>query len=164
MRVFTMNGLVPSPPMDSKDKRLSPINAFANARSLARIYASLLFTETLLTSKTLAKAIQNNTPENESDQILDNMITKFSQGGYMLDETVVKEFGKVFGHWSKTAWSFSLYSGFLFSHIGLGGSIAFACPDKKLTFAYVPNKLDYDMSKTHLRVQRILDAVKGLIN
>ena len=46
---------------------------------------------------------------------------------------------------------------------GYGGSIAFACPDKQLVFAYVPNKLDYDMSKTHFRVQRILDVIRTLI-
>ncbi|CAF3837971.1 unnamed protein product [Rotaria sordida] len=98
-RIFTLNGLIPSSPINGKDKHLSPINGFTNARSLARIYASLLFTESLITSKTLAKAILNNTPENEPDQILSHMTTKFSQGGYMLDSTVVKDFGKCFGHW-----------------------------------------------------------------
>ncbi|CAF1192813.1 unnamed protein product [Rotaria sordida] len=100
-RIFTLNGLIPSSPINGKDKHLSPINGFTNARSLARIYASLLFTESLITSKTLAKAILNNTPENEPDQILSHMTTKFSQGGYMLDSTVVKDFGKCFGHWGK---------------------------------------------------------------
>ncbi|CAF4024598.1 unnamed protein product [Adineta steineri] len=145
-RAFTFNGLALSLPIDGKDKRLSIINGFTNARSLAQIYASLLFTKNLVNSTTLAKAILNNTPENEYDQILDFIPTKFSQGGYMLDATVVKQFGKVFGHW------------------GIGGSIAFACPDKQLTFAYVPNKLNFDMSKTQLRVQRILDAVQTLID
>ncbi|CAF1127205.1 unnamed protein product [Adineta steineri] len=145
-RAFTFNSLALSLPIDGNDKRLSIINGFTNARSLAQIYASLLFTKNLVNSTTLAKAILNNTPENECDQILDFIPTKFSQGGYMLDATVVKHFGKVFEHW------------------GIGGSIAFACPDKQLTFAYVPNKLNFDMSKTQLRVQRILDAVQTLID
>jgi hypothetical protein len=106
MRTFTLNGLVSQPPIDGRDKRLSPINGFTNARSLARIYASLLFTENLLTSETLSKSIKDNTPHNESDHILTNLTTKFSQGGYMLDEMLIKDFGKVFGHWGKIISSF----------------------------------------------------------
>ena len=66
------------------------------------MYNSLLFSSDLLTSETLSKAILNNTGEGERDHILGGMMTKFSQGGFMLDETVVKDFGKVFGHWGKT--------------------------------------------------------------
>ena len=98
-RAFTLNGLLSSLPLDNADKRLSLVNIFTNARSLANMYASLIFTEDLLMSATLAKAILNNTPANEPDRILDGMPTKFSQGGFMLDETVVSGFGKVFGHW-----------------------------------------------------------------
>ncbi len=101
MRTFTLNGLVPWPRIDGTDKRLSPVNGFTNARSLARIYASLLFTESVLTSETLSKSIVNNTPHDEPDLIFNNLKTKFNQGGYMLDETLVKDFGKVFGHWGK---------------------------------------------------------------
>lgn len=98
-RVFTLNGLVSSMVIDSEDKRLSPINGYTNARSLARIYASLLFSEDLLTSETLSKAVLNNTPDREFDQFLGGMPTKFAQGGFMLDDTIVKGFGKAFGHW-----------------------------------------------------------------
>ncbi|UJR20123.1 hypothetical protein I4U23_023255 [Adineta vaga] len=145
-RAFTINGLVSSLPCNDKDKHLSLVNILTNARSLARLYASLIFTENFVTADTLVKVIQNNTPENEPDQILDRIPTKFSQGGFMLDGTVVNDFGKAFGHW------------------GLGGSIAFACPDKQLSFAYVPNKLDFDMSKTNLRIQRIFHAIRTLID
>ncbi len=102
MRAFTFNGLVQRSPIDGTDKCLSSINACTNARSLAKIYASLIFTENLLTSETLSKSIVNNTPHDESDLILTSLKTKFSQGGYMLDEMLIKDFGKVFGHWGKT--------------------------------------------------------------
>ena len=163
-RAFTLNGLIQLPPIDSTDKRLSVINIFTNARSLAQLYASLLFTEDLLTSKTLAEAICNNTPYNEPDQILDELPTKFSQGGFMLDDTVVKDFGNVFGHWGKIINAFLIprISSVVCLSAGLGGSIAFACPDKQLSFAYVPNKLNLDMSETNKRIQRILDAIRML--
>ncbi|CAF1369870.1 unnamed protein product [Adineta steineri] len=145
-RTFTMNGLVKTTPMDCTSRCLSCVNVVTNARSLAKIYASLIFTENLLTTETLSKSILNNTPDNEFDKILDNKLTKFSQGGFMLDETVVNDFGKVFGHW------------------GWGGSIAFASLDKQITFAFVPNKLIFDITKTDTRVQTILDGIKTLID
>lgn len=102
MRTFTLNGLVTGSTIDGTNRCLSSINGFTNARSLASIYASLLFTENLLTSEILSKSILNNTPPHEPDLIFDRLETKFSQGGYMLDETLVKDFGKAFGHWGKT--------------------------------------------------------------
>ena len=165
MRTFTLNGLVQHLPIDGTDKRLSPINGFTNARSLAKIYASLLFNENILTKETLTKSIMNNTPHNEPDLVLNSLETKFSQGGYMLDETVIKDFGKAFGHWGKEEQFIHFDNNTLnFFYLGLGGSIAFASIDKQLSFAYIPNKLTYDVSKTDFRVQRILDGVQTLID
>ncbi|CAF1099072.1 unnamed protein product [Didymodactylos carnosus] len=60
-------------------------NGITNARSLARIYASLLSDlddgqKWLLTETILKQATKSNTPENEGDQVLSNLPTSFAMG------------------------------------------------------------------------------------
>lgn len=59
-------------------------NGITNAQSIARIYASLInnldTSERLLNEIILNQAIKSNTPENEPDQVLNRIATKFGMG------------------------------------------------------------------------------------
>ncbi|CAF1092394.1 unnamed protein product [Didymodactylos carnosus] len=81
-------------------------NGITNARSLARIYASIIGDlpdgqKRLLNEATLARAIKSNTPVNEPDMTLFNSTTVFSMG-FMLfgqqDSCLLDAFCGAFGH------------------------------------------------------------------
>jgi len=50
-----------------------------------------------------------------------------------------------------------------FGHSGAGGSVAFADPDRGLSFAYVMNQMQLSMSEPDQRSQSLIDALYGAI-
>ncbi|CAF1641066.1 unnamed protein product [Didymodactylos carnosus] len=80
------------------------VNGITNARSLARIYASLIGDlddeklKRLLNEETLKIAIKSNTPENEPDQVGMNLPTSWGMG-FMTYGELFNPFGQgTFGH------------------------------------------------------------------
>ncbi|CAF1364349.1 unnamed protein product, partial [Rotaria sordida] len=77
-------------------------NGITNARSVARIYASLIgdldTSKRLLNEMTIKKATKSNTPDNEPDQVLMNIPTIFGMG-FMTYGSVFNPLGPgTFGH------------------------------------------------------------------
>ncbi|CAF4071064.1 unnamed protein product, partial [Adineta steineri] len=108
-------------------------NGITNARSVARLYASLIGDidnnkyKRLLNEEILKEATKSNTPPGEIDSVF-NVTSVLAMGFFLLDRTLP-----------------SLGQG-VFGHSGAGGSIGFAAPAKQLSFAYVMNRLELDAS------------------
>ncbi|CAF1521531.1 unnamed protein product [Adineta steineri] len=122
-------------------------NGITNARSLAKLYASLLTDlddgkqKRLLNETILKQAIKSNTFENELD-LLTNIPFSFAMGFLLLDQ------------------SFPFFKSEIFGHPGAGGSIALAIPSKNLSFAFVINQLDISVtSGNYPRIRTILKKV-----
>ena len=105
---------------------LPAVNGITNARSLARIYSLLIGDvyengktfKCLLSEKTLSQAIKNITPDGELDQILYNMPTTFSKGGFQTYGDSFHILGDgVFGHTGKHLFIKEKYLSVLFSFI-----------------------------------------------
>ncbi|CAF5102431.1 unnamed protein product, partial [Rotaria magnacalcarata] len=77
----------------------------------------------LLNEDILKEATKSNTPVNEIDLVL-NVTSVFSKGFLLMDQ------------------AFPELGPGSFGHSGIGGSIGFAVPEKKLSFAYVMNRID----------------------
>ncbi|CAF1486283.1 unnamed protein product, partial [Adineta steineri] len=96
-------------------------NGISNARSVARLYASLIGDvednkyKRILNEEILKQAIKSNTPQNEIDLVL-NMSTRFGMGFRLMDE------------------SFPSLGPGVFGHNGFGGSIGFAAPTKMYNY------------------------------
>ncbi|CAF4777221.1 unnamed protein product, partial [Rotaria sp. Silwood1] len=107
-------------------------NGITNARSLARLYASLIGDiednniKQILRGDILKQATKSNTPEGEIDVVL-NIPIQFSMG-FMLLDLIFPTLGPG-----------------IFGHTGLGGSLGFAAPAKKFSFAYVMNHMDAEV-------------------
>jgi CubicO group peptidase (beta-lactamase class C family) len=105
-------------------------NGITNARSLSRLYASLVGDGVdgirTLTKETIERA---TVPQDEyNDSVLMQMPTRFGFG-FMLNSPFQPMGGpKGFGH------------------PGAGGSVGFADPDKNLAFGYVMNKMQQNLS------------------
>jgi CubicO group peptidase (beta-lactamase class C family) len=116
-------------------------NGISNARTLARIYSSLISEVNgvrLLKPSTVEKVRTLVTPENEPDACL-IMPTTFGMG-FMVHGP------------------FSLFGGpGSFGHPGAGGSVAFALPEKEMGFAYVMNQMATNLAND-FRAQRLAEA------
>jgi CubicO group peptidase (beta-lactamase class C family) len=116
-------------------------NGITNARTLARIYSSLISEVDgvrLLKPATVEKVRTLVTPENEPDACL-IMPTTFGMG-FMVHGP------------------FSLFGGpGSFGHPGAGGSVAFALPEKEMGFAYVMNQMATNLAND-FRAQRLAES------
>ncbi|CAF1129927.1 unnamed protein product [Rotaria sp. Silwood1] len=129
------------------------VNGITNARSVARLYASLLGDldnrqqKRLLNEDIMKKAAKSNTPENEID-LVRGFPNVFAMGFQVFDKDL-----KAFG------------SG-IFGHEGAGGSIGFAAPEKKLAFAYIVNKYGVKKNRQEIspRTQDIIKHIAKIIN
>ncbi|CAF1305909.1 unnamed protein product [Rotaria sordida] len=124
----------------------------SNARSIARLYASLIghlddgFEHRLLSEEIMKRATKSNTPLNEIDLVL-QYYSSFGMGFHRYDR-FLPEFGLG-----------------VFGHHGAGGSIGFAAPSKNLSFAYVLNQIGTD-SATIIdpRIQSIVAQIAAKLN
>jgi CubicO group peptidase (beta-lactamase class C family) len=93
-------------------------NGITNARSVARLYASLMDNiednkyKRILNEEILKRATQSNTPGNEIDAVL-NFPTKFGMGFLLLDEAFPSFGPVVFGHSGNFNYTISLLIQFL---------------------------------------------------
>ncbi|CAF4057590.1 unnamed protein product [Adineta steineri] len=127
-------------------------NGITNARSVARLYASLIGDiennkyKRLLNEEILKEATKSNTPPGEMDSVF-NVTSVLAMGFFLLDRTLPSLGPGVFGH------------------SGAGGSIGFAAPAKQLSFAYVMNRLELDAStEVDPRYKHMLDRIATMIN
>ena len=119
-------------------------NGITNARSLARLYAATMGSidgVRLLDDATRDVARTPLTPEGEADFCL-MLPTRFGMG-YMV-----------------YAPGFTPYAGpGSFGHTGAGGSVAFAQPERELSFAYAMNKMASSLAGD-VRAQNLIEAAK----
>ncbi|CAF3509216.1 unnamed protein product [Rotaria sp. Silwood1] len=127
-------------------------NGITSAKSLARVYASLIINlddgkqKRLLDETILNQATKSNTPKDELDFITGTH-SAFGMGFTLFDQT------------------FPMFKSKIFGHIGAGGSIGFAVPSKNLSFAYVVNQLDMTRrNPTRQRIQTILEKISTKIS
>ncbi|CAF4612723.1 unnamed protein product, partial [Rotaria sp. Silwood2] len=128
------------------------VNGITNARSIARLYASLMRDldnnkyKRLLNEEILKRATKSNTPDHELDVVL-QLPTDFSMGFILLDDIFPSLGPGVFGH------------------NGVGGSIGFAIPEKNFAFSYVMNRLRSDIApEIDPRYKAMLDKIATIIN
>jgi CubicO group peptidase (beta-lactamase class C family) len=146
------------------------VNGITNARSLAKLYASLIMNlddgkqKRFLDETVLKQATKSNTPAGELD-FISNATSSFGMGFSLLDRAFPFFQSQIFGHPGK-----NLQNSFLFIHIcsynlGIGGSIGLAIPSKNLSFAYVMNQLDIsETGDTNPRIRPILEKVAKKIS
>ncbi|CAF1009378.1 unnamed protein product [Rotaria sordida] len=127
-------------------------NSITNARSVARLYASLMSDldnnkyKRLLNEEILKRATKSNTPDGELDFVI-HFPTKFSMGFILLDDI------------------FPLLGPGVFGHNGVGGSIGFAIPSKNFAFSYVMNRMDAEIAiDVDLRYKAMLNKISTIIN
>ena len=122
-------------------------NAITTAGALAKVYAATLAPVDgvqLLDDATRELARTRVTPDGEPDLCL-VMPTTFSMG-FM------------------THGLFTPYAGpGSYGHPGAGGSVAFAQPERELTFAYAMNKMAPNLAGD-VRAQRLIDAVVSVVD
>ncbi|CAF3615664.1 unnamed protein product [Rotaria socialis] len=127
------------------------VNGIANARSIARLYASLIGDtndrkyKRLIEKKFMDQATKSNTPQHELDY--HELATPFGMGFMLYDKFLTSLAPGTFGHY------------------GAGGSIGFAAPSKNLSFAYVMNEFNAESTGvTDPRIETILEKVAKIIN
>ena len=124
-------------------------NGITNARSVARLYASLIGDldcgkrNRLLKKDILKQAIKSNTPTNETDFIL-QIPTKFAMGFLLYDNIIPLLRSDIFGHNGNVIAHEFMYFIRISFIVGWGGSIGLAVPAKQLAFSYVVNRLNTD--------------------
>jgi CubicO group peptidase (beta-lactamase class C family) len=145
-------------------------NGITNARSLAKLYASLITDlddgkqKRFLNETVLKQATKSNTPVGERD-FISNETSSFGMGFLLLDQAFPFFQSQIFGHPGK-----NFQKSFPFIHIcsynlGAGGSIGFAIPSKNLSFAYVMNQLDLSQTAgITARIRPILEKVAKKIS
>ncbi|CAF4447166.1 unnamed protein product [Rotaria sp. Silwood2] len=127
-------------------------NGITNARSIARVYASLMSDldnhkyKRLLNEQILQQATKSNTPEHEIDFVI-KFPTKFSMGFLLMDDI------------------FPAFGPGVFGHNGVGGSIGFAVPAKKFAFSYVMNRMGDEIAiDVDPRYKSMLTKISTMIN
>ncbi|CAF1932613.1 unnamed protein product [Rotaria magnacalcarata] len=127
------------------------VNGISNARSVARLYASLIGDtndrryKRLIEKKFMDQATKSNTPQHEL--AYHELAAPFGMGFILYDKFFT-----------------SLAPG-TFGHHGAGGSIGFAAPSKNLSFAYVMNEFNAESTAvTDPRVEKILEKIGKIIN
>ncbi|CAF1343623.1 unnamed protein product [Adineta ricciae] len=126
-------------------------NGITNARSLARLYASLIGNvennryQQILTEDILKRAIKSNTPPHEIDFVL-NITTTFAMGFSVMNDLFPSLGSEIFGHQ------------------GIGGSIGFAAPEKNLSFAYVVNRLETQVIDIDHRYKTMIKDIAQMID
>ncbi|CAF3602088.1 unnamed protein product [Rotaria socialis] len=127
-------------------------NGITNARSVAKLYASLMSDvddfkyKRLLNEQILKIAIKSNTPENEID-LTSQLPTQFGMGFLLMDQ------------------NFPPLAPGIFGHIGAGGSVGFAAPAKNFSFAYVMNRIETDIqSGIDARYKSMLIKIADALN
>jgi CubicO group peptidase (beta-lactamase class C family) len=145
-------------------------NGITNARSLAKLYASLIMDlddgkqKRLLDETILKQATKSNTPAGELE-FLSHVPSSFGMGFSLLDRAFPFFQSQIFGHPGKNPQNNFSLNCFLDYNLGAGGSIGFAIPSKNLSFAYVMNQLDLDTTDgTYPRFQTILEKVARKIS
>ncbi|CAF1391400.1 unnamed protein product [Rotaria sp. Silwood1] len=127
------------------------INGITDARSVARLYASLIGDldnnkyQRLLTKEILEQATKSNTPEGELDFLL-KLPSRFSMGFMLMDAVFPSLDPDVFGH------------------SGAGGSTGFVAPAKNFSFAYVINRMNNLAIDTDPRYKSMLYKIATMIN
>ena len=149
------------------------VNGITNARSVARIYASLIGNveedgekrTRLLSDKTIAEATKNITPSGESDRNWYNLLTIYSKGGFQIYGERFNILAEdVFGHAGRTSRSREIYKKYFSFKIGFGGSCAFAVPSQHLAYGYVCNHLDPGSLNIDPRNVRVIKAIENILN
>ncbi|CAF3454960.1 unnamed protein product [Rotaria socialis] len=121
-------------------------NGITNARSLARLYSSLISDldngkyKSILNDDILKLVTKSNTPKNEIDYVY-QVPTTFGMGFVLFDD-IFPEFGPG-----------------TFGHTGAGGSIGFAVPSKNLSFAFVMNRLDTTTLYVDIRIKSMVAKI-----
>jgi len=145
-------------------------NGITNARSLAKLYASLIMNlddgkqKRLLNETILKQATKSNTPKGELD-FRANVSSSFGMGFLLLDQAFPFFESEIFGHPGKYFQGIFSFICFFYYNSGAGGSIGFAIPSKNLSFGYVINQLDFDTTDgTYPRLQTILEKIAKKIS
>jgi len=136
-KALSASGALTSPDGDNSFNRpdmwsaeIPAANGITNARSLSRLYASLVGKgvdgKRMLSAETIAKATE--VQDTYNDTVLMGMPTRFGLG-FMLSS----DFAPFGGPKS-------------FGHPGAGGSVGFADPDADLGFGYVMNKMQQNLA------------------
>ncbi|CAF1139964.1 unnamed protein product [Rotaria sp. Silwood1] len=127
-------------------------NGITNARSIARLYASLIGDvddnkyKRLINEQILKQATKSNTPEHEFDFVI-HFPTKFSMGFILMDDI------------------FPLFGPGVFGHNGVGGSIGFVSPTKQFSFAYVMNRMGAEIAiDVDPRYKSMLNKISTMID
>jgi CubicO group peptidase (beta-lactamase class C family) len=144
-------------------------NGITNARSLARLYASLISSldygkqKRLLNKSVLNQATKSNTPIGELDFLTDEP-SSFGMGFSLLDQAFPFFKSAIFGHPGKNLQDAFPFIHFSFYNLGAGGSIGFAVPSKDLSFGFAMNQLDLEPNNNYPRIRTILEKVAAKIN
>ncbi|MEN3272815.1 MAG: hypothetical protein V7636_1576 [Actinomycetota bacterium] len=153
-KALSASGALTSPDGDNSFNRpdmwsaeIPAANGITNARSLSRLYASLVGKGVDGKRMLSAKTIENATKVQDeyTDAVLMGMPTRFGLG-FMLSS----DFAPFGGPKS-------------FGHPGAGGSVGFADPDAELGFGYVMNKMQTNLAgdpRTLTLIKASYDAIR----
>lgn len=128
-----------------RSAELPAVNGQASARGLATVYRALANGE-LVGRGTLEAMREQHSRDGESDRVLSAMVADrmpFAWGaGYMLN---------TFGNFGPNPGTFG--------HGGAGGSLAFADPENRVSYAYTMNKFGGSTTGGDVRNLRLVEAV-----
>ena len=151
-KALSCSGALTSPDGDNSFNRpelwsaeVPAANGITNARSLSRLYASLIGEVDgvrTLKPETIAKATE--VQDTYADAVLMGMGTRFGLGFMLSSEFAA--FGGPRG----------------FGHPGAGGSVGFADPDKGVAFGYVMNKMQTNLAGDPRTLTLIEESYKAI--